>query len=93
MEAKPTELADVLRDRDIERIVVVGLATDYCVKATALDGVTAGFGVQLLTEAVRSVDLAPGDGQRALAEVEAAGVRLGSEPLARFPKEAEPALR
>ncbi|MDP3984117.1 MAG: isochorismatase family protein [Acidimicrobiia bacterium] len=76
METIPTELADLLRDRNVERIVVVGLATDYCVKATALDGISAGFGVQLLTEAVRSVDLNEGDGGRALAEVEAAGGQL-----------------
>lgn len=76
METIPTRLAELLREREIEQIVVVGLATDYCVKATALDGKTAGFTVQLMTDAVRSVDLAPGDGQRALAEVEAAGVVL-----------------
>lgn len=76
MEAIPTELADVLRDRDIKRIVVVGLATDYCVKATALDGIAAGFGVQLLIDAVRAVDLTEGDGDEALAEVEAAGGEL-----------------
>lgn len=76
METMPTRLAELLQERGIERIVVVGLATDYCVKATALDGVNAGFGVQLLTEAVRSVDLTPGDGERALVEVMAAGVVL-----------------
>src|SRR3990172_2969764 len=54
LEPSPTELADLLRSWNIERIVVVGLATDYCVKATALDGISAGFGVQLLTEAVRA---------------------------------------
>jgi nicotinamidase/pyrazinamidase len=72
-ETIPTELEGLLRDRDVERIVVVGLATDYCVKATALDGLTAGFDVELLTDAVRSVDLAEGDGERALTEVAAAG--------------------
>lgn len=76
LEPTPTELANLLRDGKIECIVVVGLATDYCVKATALDGITAGFGVQLLTEAVRAVDLTEGDGERALAEVEAAGGEL-----------------
>lgn len=76
METMPTRLAELLHERGIERIVVVGLATDYCVKATALDGVNAGFGVQLLKDAVRSVDLTPGDGERALAEAKAAGVVL-----------------
>jgi nicotinamidase-related amidase len=51
-------------------------ATDYCVKATVLDGLAAGFAVELLVEAIRSVDLAEGDGERALAEVVAAGALL-----------------
>jgi nicotinamidase/pyrazinamidase len=75
-ETIPTELAALLRDRNIERIVLVGLATDYCVKSTALDGIAAGFAVQVLTGAVRAVELAEGDGPRALAEVEAAGGKL-----------------
>ncbi len=69
----PTELDDLLRERDIGRLVVVGLATDYCVKATALDGLRLQYRVELLTDAVRAVDLEPGDGERALAEVRAAG--------------------
>lgn len=72
----PTELADLLRGRGVDRIVVVGLATDYCVKATAIDGISAGFGVQLIPAAVRPVDLEAGDGVRALAEMAAAGVDL-----------------
>lgn len=72
-ETTPTELASILEDWGVTRIVVTGLATDYCVKATALDGTTAGFSVQLMRDAVRSVDLEAGDGDRALAEVEAAG--------------------
>jgi nicotinamidase/pyrazinamidase len=75
-ETMPTDLADILGAAGVERIVVVGLATDYCVKATVLDGLAAGFAVELLVEAVRSVDLAEGDGERALAEVVAAGARL-----------------
>lgn len=69
----PTELASILRDWGVSRIVVTGLATDYCVKATALDGASEGFSVQLMRDAVRSVDLNAGDGVRAIAEVEAAG--------------------
>jgi nicotinamidase/pyrazinamidase len=76
LEPMPTELASLLRGWGIERIVVVGLATDYCVKDTALDGITAGFEVQLLADAVRAVDLTEGDGEKALAAVEAAGGRL-----------------
>lgn len=69
----PTELASILQDWGVSRIVVTGLATDYCVKATALDGASEGFSVQLMRDAVRSVDLNAGDGVRAIAEVEAAG--------------------
>lgn len=71
-----TELEGLLRDAGVERVVVVGLATDYCVKATALDAVRLGFATVLLTDAVAAVDLAPGDGQRALDELAAAGVTL-----------------
>ena len=75
-ETMPTELAQLLRDWEVTRVVVTGLATDYCVKATALDGITQGFTVELITGAVRSVDLSEGDGANALKEVEAAGVTL-----------------
>ncbi len=75
-ETMPTELAQLLRDWEVTRVVVTGLATDYCVKATALDGITEGFTVELITDAVRSVDLVEGDGAAALEEVEAAGVKL-----------------
>jgi len=57
-------------------VVVVGLATDYCVKATALDAARLGYETSLLTDAVAAVDLAPGDGARALDEIAAAGVRV-----------------
>ena len=76
LEPTRTRLAEILDDWGIERVVVVGLATDYCVKATALDAIDLGFRVQLLTEAVRAVNLSDGDGERALAEVEAAGGEL-----------------
>jgi len=73
-EETPTELEGMLRARRIERVVVCGLATDYCVKATALDAVRLGFATTLLGEAVAAVDLAPDDGDRALAEMADAGV-------------------
>ena len=72
-EVTSTELSTLLADRDINRLVVAGLATDYCVKATALDGLSRGFAVELLARAMRAVDLEPGDGQKAIDEVEAAG--------------------
>jgi nicotinamidase/pyrazinamidase len=73
-ETIPTELESILRDAGVERVVVVGLATDYCVKATALDAVRLGFETALLTDAVAAVDLEPGDGERALDEMREAGV-------------------
>lgn len=69
-----TELETLLRDAAIERVVVVGLATDYCVKATALDAVRLGFDTFLLIDAIAAVDLTPGDGARAIDEMAAAGV-------------------
>jgi nicotinamidase/pyrazinamidase len=75
-ETRPTELEELLRARNIERTLVCGLATDYCVNATAQDAVRLGFETRVLTDLVRAVDLAPGDGARALAEMDAAGVRL-----------------
>jgi nicotinamidase/pyrazinamidase len=72
----PTELAPLLRAEGIDRVVVCGLATDYCVKATALDGVELGFGTAVLVDGVRAVDLAAGDGQAALDAMAPAGVEL-----------------
>jgi nicotinamidase/pyrazinamidase len=72
-EVTPTGLAGQLERWGITKVVVCGLATDYCVKATALDGISEGLDVTLLENAVRSVDLEPGDGERAVAEIAAAG--------------------
>ena len=63
----------LLKDRGVTNVTVVGLATDYCVKNTALDALRAGFQVTVDTNAVRGVDVEPGDSERALAEVRAAG--------------------
>ncbi|HYT81535.1 MAG TPA: isochorismatase family protein [Actinomycetota bacterium] len=75
-QAIPTELSGLLRERGVTRLVVCGLATDYCVKSTALDALAEGFAVRLLLDAVRSVDLQEGDGVRALGGVEGAGGAL-----------------
>jgi nicotinamidase/pyrazinamidase len=72
----PTELDELLRGAGIRSVVIVGLATDYCVKATALDAVRLGYSSTVLTNAVASVDLAPGDGARALEEMASLGVHL-----------------
>jgi nicotinamidase/pyrazinamidase len=66
----------LLRERGVTRVVVVGLATDYCVKHTALDAVGLGFETELVADGVRPVELEPGDGQRAIDEMTAAGVAL-----------------
>lgn len=82
-ETVSTELEGLLRDRGIERVVVCGLATDYCVKATALDAVRLGFATSILMAGIRAVDLQPGDGDRAIAEMAAAEVEIvrpGGEP-------------
>jgi nicotinamidase/pyrazinamidase len=60
----------------VERVTVVGLATVYCVKATALDAVRLGFDTTVLTDAIAAVDLAPGDGDNALEEMRDAGVAI-----------------
>ena len=75
-EETPTELESLLRAGGVERVVVCGLATDYCVRATALDAVRLGFEVTLLRDAVAAVDLADGDGSRALGELQEAGITL-----------------
>jgi nicotinamidase/pyrazinamidase len=75
-EESSTGLADHLRRRGIEKVVVVGLALDYCVKGSALDARTAGFGTVLLADGTRAVDLAPGDGVRAAAALATAGIEV-----------------
>ncbi|MDJ0924399.1 MAG: isochorismatase family protein [Acidimicrobiia bacterium] len=71
-----TGLAEQLERWGVKTVAVCGLATDYCVKETALDGASEGYGVILLEHAVRAVNLEPGDGERALAEMAEAGCRL-----------------
>ncbi len=73
---KRTGLADYLRGRGVTAVAVCGLATDYCVKFTALDAAAEGFAVVLVEDACRGVDLRPGDVARAVEQVRAAGVRV-----------------
>jgi nicotinamidase/pyrazinamidase len=77
----PTELEGLLRGADIERAVICGLATDYCVKATALDAARLGFETAVLLDAIRPVELAAGDEQRAIEEMAAAGVHTWSSRM------------
>jgi nicotinamidase/pyrazinamidase len=71
-----TGLAARLRDRGVEQLTIVGLATDYCVKNTALDALREGFAVRVDPTAVRGVDVAAGDSERALEELRVAGVSV-----------------
>jgi nicotinamidase/pyrazinamidase len=71
-----TDLALRLRRDGCRRVVIGGLATEYCVRATALDALQLGFEVVVLEDAIRPVDVSPGDGARALAELMARGVQV-----------------
>ena len=71
-----TGLDEILTEVGIERVIIVGLATDYCVKETALDSARLGYETTVLAEAVRPVELEPGDGETAKAVMVASGVRV-----------------
>ena len=73
-----TDLASQLRRQGVEEVVVGGLATDYCVKNTVLDALKHGFKVKALKNAMRAVDLKPGDGDNAIKEMSAAGAEIVS---------------
>jgi nicotinamidase/pyrazinamidase len=71
-----TALAEQLRARGVRRVVVSGLATDYCVLNTVVDARESGFEVVIVPEAMRPVDVAPGDGERAIARMSGLGARV-----------------
>jgi nicotinamidase/pyrazinamidase len=71
-----TKLAEELRRRGVREVWVGGLATDYCVKNTVLDALREGFRVRAVAEAMRAVNVQPGDGERAIAEMRAAGAEV-----------------
>lgn len=75
-EESSTGLEALLRERSISAVVVVGLATDYCVLQTAVDAVQLKFDTTLLADGVRGVNLEPGDSARAIAEMVACGVKV-----------------
>ena len=71
-----TDLASQLRTQDVDEVVVGGLATDYCVKNTVLDALKNGFKVKAVEDAMRPVELQPGDGERAIDEMRTAGAEI-----------------
>jgi len=73
---RPTELAEMLRSKGVREVVVVGLATDYCVKETALDAARLGFATTVLRDAVRAVNVDAEDGERAFAAMAEGGVSV-----------------
>jgi len=73
-----TDLATQLHKQNVEEVVVGGLATDYCVKNTVLDALKNGFKVKAVENAMRAVDLQPGDGERAIDEMREAGAEIVS---------------
>jgi nicotinamidase/pyrazinamidase len=71
-----TELAKILRDKGVHRVVVCGIATDYCVQATAQDALQEGFEVLVLEDTIRGVEVNPGDCQRAIEKLRQAGAEV-----------------
>lgn len=80
VDSRGVKLADLLRRRGAGRLFVGGLATDYCVKHTVLDGLKEGFKVVLLEDAIRGVDIQPGDSERAIGEMIRAGAEKAKGP-------------
>lgn len=75
-ETRGTGLEERLRERGVTRVVLLGLATDYCVKESALDALRLDFETEIVVEGVRAVDRRAGDGDRALEELSTAGAKL-----------------
>ena len=75
-ETRGTGLEELLAARRIERVVIIGIATDYCVRESALDALHLGLETEILREGVRAVDREPGDGERALAEIASIGAQI-----------------
>jgi nicotinamidase/pyrazinamidase len=73
-----SDLAQLMRDRDVEQVAVCGLATDYCVRASAIDAAKEGFDTTVVTDAIRAVDVEPGDADRAIEEMKEAGAKLAT---------------
>lgn len=71
-----TGLEDYLKDKDIREVYIVGLATDYCVKFTALDAASLGFQTSVIEDACRGVNMSPQDSEQALAAMKEAGCHV-----------------
>lgn len=71
-----TELSPILAERGTTTIVIVGLATDYCVKETAIDSAGNGLRTTVLADGIRAVNIEPGDGARGIADMTGAGVSI-----------------
>jgi nicotinamidase/pyrazinamidase len=85
-----TNLEDLLRERGVDRLFVTGLATDYCVKNSVLDALGLGLAVTVVQDAVRGVDVHPGDSEQALAQMETAGAKLESSAAVSSSRQGEP---
>jgi nicotinamidase/pyrazinamidase len=75
-ETTPTSLDELIRERGVERLVICGLATDYCVVETVVDARMLGYSVEVITAAIRAVDLQPGDGDRAITRMLDTGAEI-----------------
>jgi nicotinamidase/pyrazinamidase len=73
-----SDLAEQLRERDVDRVAVCGLATDYCVRASTIDACHEGFNVTVVEDAIRPVEVEPGDGERAIEQMKEAGAKLAT---------------
>ncbi len=73
-----SKLADLLHEAGVDEVAVVGLATDYCVRASAIDACREGFDTTVVTDAIRAVEVNPGDGERALEDMKRAGAKLAT---------------
>src|SRR5204863_2661469 len=73
-----SDLAQILHDNGVDEVYVCGLATDYCVRASAIDACREGFDVIVVEDAVRAVEVTPGDSERAFADMREAGVQIAT---------------
>jgi nicotinamidase/pyrazinamidase len=73
-----SSLAELMRERGIEEVAVCGLATDYCVRASTIDACREGFDTTVVTDAIRAVNVDPGDGERAIEEMQRAGAKTAT---------------